>query len=81
MISHIHDSQGATGSSGGAGSSDYFARPTSSTMKAAIIFNGDDQLIQIQVLDDDFEIASSLTSSAITELLSLTGTTANLVSS
>lgn len=81
LISHIHDSQGATGSSGGAGSSDYFARPTSSTMKAAIIFNGDDQLIQIQVLDDDFEIASSLTSSAITELLSLTGTTANLVSS
>ncbi|KAK6462178.1 beta-1,6-N-acetylglucosaminyltransferase [Scheffersomyces coipomensis] len=41
LISHLHDGQGSNGSAqGGGGSQDYFSRPTSGSLAAAVIFQG-----------------------------------------
>lgn len=64
LISHLHDGQGDNGSSqGGGGTQDYFARPTSSSLKAAVIFDGES--ISIVEVDSDFE--SSLSSSDVSD--------------
>ncbi|OBT56948.1 hypothetical protein VE04_03192 [Pseudogymnoascus sp. 24MN13] len=56
------------------GSSDYFARPTSGTMKLAVIFNGADGTANIQKLSDDATFPASLTSDQVTTFLnSVTG--------
>lgn len=70
LISHLHDGQGASSdtSYGGTGSSDYFARPYDSTMKAAVIFQDGD--ISIVVLDDSTSFDSSLSSSTVNTWLS-----------
>ncbi|KAG7194324.1 target of Sbf [Scheffersomyces spartinae] len=54
LICHLHDGQGAApfSNNGGGGSQNYFARPTTGTMKAAVIFTGSD--IHIMEVDDDF---------------------------
>lgn len=52
------------------GDSDYFARPTGSTIKAALIMNGDN--IHIKLLDDDYEFGSSLDESSISDICSTT---------
>ncbi|CDK29777.1 unnamed protein product [Kuraishia capsulata CBS 1993] len=77
LISHIHDGQGDNGSkSGGAGSQDYFDRPTSSSLKAAAIFeNGE---VHIVVLDDDTDFGSSLDSDTVSTWLDVTGGSASL---
>lgn len=51
LTNHLHSGQGSSTStsSGGGGTSDYIARPTSGTMKAAVIFS--DSSITITVLD------------------------------
>lgn len=56
------------------GSSDYFARPTSGTMKLAVIFNGADGTANIQKLSDDATFPSSLSAEQVTTFLgSVTG--------
>lgn len=74
LISHLHDGQGNDGSSqGGGGSQDYFARPTSGSMKAAVIFTGD----EIHVMEvDDFE--EDLSSSTVSKWILKSGSKAQL---
>ncbi|KAH3669286.1 hypothetical protein OGAPHI_001407 [Ogataea philodendri] len=77
LISHLHDGQGDNGSSsGGGGSQDYFARPTSGSMKAAAVFdNGEIHIVQ---LDDDTDFGSSLDSDTVSSWLSQSGSTASV---
>jgi Putative TOS1-like glycosyl hydrolase (DUF2401) len=53
--STIHFNQG-----GGGGASDYFPRPTTSTIKAAVVFNGD-KAVHIQILDDSINFNPTMT--------------------
>ncbi|SMN20944.1 similar to Saccharomyces cerevisiae YBR162C TOS1 Covalently-bound cell wall protein of unknown function [Maudiozyma saulgeensis] len=69
LISHVHDGQGG-------GSQDYFQRPVSSTLKAAVIFHGEDQTIHVVEVDDDF--GSTLSSSTVTGWLNQAGSAAAL---
>lgn len=69
LISHVHDGQGG-------GSQDYFARPVSSTLKAAVIFNGSDKTIHIVEVDDDF--SSTLSSDTVNSWLNTSGSSAVL---
>ncbi|CCF58457.1 hypothetical protein KAFR_0E03050 [Kazachstania africana CBS 2517] len=69
LISHIHDGQGS-------GSEDYFQRPTSSSMKAAVIFNGEDGSIHIVEVSDDF--GSTLSEDTVNGWLEQTGSTVSL---
>lgn len=48
------------------GDSDYFVRPTGSTIKAALIMNGAN--IHIKVLDDSFDFGSSIDASTISDI-------------
>ncbi|KAI0460814.1 hypothetical protein LJB42_001549 [Komagataella kurtzmanii] len=65
LISHLHSGQGNDGSSrGGGGTQDYIARPTSSSLKAAVIFDGGN--VDIVVLDDDTTFGSSLDDATLT---------------
>ncbi|OEJ83073.1 Protein TOS1 [Hanseniaspora osmophila] len=78
LISHIHDGQGKDGSSyGGGGSQDYFTRPTSGTMKAAVIFDSDSSIHIVQ-LDDSVTFGSSLDDSTVEEWLNKSGASATL---
>jgi hypothetical protein len=47
------------------GSSDYIVRPTSSTMKLAVVFSSSNSTIQVQVLPNSTDFTSSLTLSDI----------------
>lgn len=75
LICHLHSGQGKDGSAqGGGGSSDYFQRPTSGSMKAAVIFS--DGEINVVEVDDDF--GSSLDSSTVKSWVSQSGSKATL---
>jgi hypothetical protein len=52
------------------GSSDYLVRPTSGTMKLAVIFNSADATINVQVLPDSTDFSSSLTATQVNGFLS-----------
>ncbi|CAB4255068.1 similar to Saccharomyces cerevisiae YBR162C TOS1 Covalently-bound cell wall protein of unknown function [Maudiozyma barnettii] len=69
LISHVHDGQGG-------GSQDYFQRPVSSTLKAAVIFHGEDQTIHVVEVNDDF--GSTLSSSTVSGWLNQAGSAAAL---
>ncbi|ODV81544.1 uncharacterized protein CANTADRAFT_44147 [Suhomyces tanzawaensis NRRL Y-17324] len=57
-VNHLHDGQGKDGSAqGGGGSSDYFKRPTSGSLKAAVIFV--DSEVHILSVDEDFSATLS----------------------
>ncbi|GAB7354707.1 hypothetical protein MBLNU459_g5124t1 [Dothideomycetes sp. NU459] len=60
------------------GDSDYFSRPTGSTIKAAVILNGSN--IHIKVLDDSFDFGSSLDASTISDICESTLTQSKVVS-
>ncbi|KAL8803925.1 MAG: hypothetical protein Q9182_002892 [Xanthomendoza sp. 2 TL-2023] len=47
------------------GSSDYFQRPDKSTIKAAVLFHGDNQAAHIKILDDRQEFDESLAAEVI----------------
>ncbi|ESZ98134.1 hypothetical protein SBOR_1513 [Sclerotinia borealis F-4128] len=47
------------------GDSDYFVRPTSSTMKLAVVFSSASSTIHIQVLPTNYDFPTSLTTDAI----------------
>jgi hypothetical protein len=75
LICHLHSGQGDNGSAqGGGGSSDYFERPTSGSMKAAVIFS--DGEVNVVEVDDDF--GSSLDSSTVKSWVSESGSKAVL---
>ncbi|CCE65504.1 hypothetical protein TPHA_0L01490 [Tetrapisispora phaffii CBS 4417] len=77
LISHIHDGQGNDGTStGGGGTQDYFTRPTSGTLKAAVIFNSSDQTAHIVEVSDDF--AESLSADTVDSWLAKAGSAAAL---
>ena len=50
------------------GSSDYFNRPTSGTMKLAIIFSSNTSTIHVVVLSDATDFSSSLSTEAIASI-------------
>ncbi len=61
-----------------AGDSDYIQRPTSGTMKLAIVFSSQTSTIHIQVLSDDTEFSASLAASDINNMC--TADSGNVVS-
>lgn len=65
LTSHIHSAQGASSSStvtgGGGGTSNYFARPTSGTMKAAVVITDDAQSMSIIRLDPNTNFDQDIT--------------------
>lgn len=76
-ISHLHDQQGANGSGyGGGGSSDYFARPTSGSMKAAVVFT--EKEVHILEVDESFD--SVLSSSTVQAWIDQSGSIASISS-
>lgn len=76
LISHLHDGQGDAGTAyGGGGSQDYFARPTSGSYKAAVVFTGSD--VHILKVDEDFD--SVLSSDTVQAWIDQDGSTATLV--
>lgn len=69
MISHVHDAQGG-------GTQDYFVRPVDTTLKAAVIFDPDNETIHIVEVDDDF--GASLSASTVNSWLDKAGSSAIL---
>ena len=57
------------------GSSDYFERPTTKSLKAAAVFAGSNSSIHIQILDDGVEFGGSLSQDDVDGFMSLKGTT------
>lgn len=80
LTNHLHDEQGTNTQYGGGGSSDYFARPTSGTMKAAVIFDGDAKTITITKLDDSVSFDSSVSESTVQGWISATSSSSSTVS-
>lgn len=76
MICHLHTSQGAPAGTnyGGGGSQDYFKRPTDGTMKAAVIFSGNQ--IHVQQLDDSTNFDDLLSADTVNNWLSVEGSQA-----
>lgn len=70
LITHLHDKQGGAGG----GSSDYFARPTSGSMKAAVVFT--DSNIHILQVDDAF--GSTLSADTVQAWVDQEGTTVTI---
>ncbi|AMD20782.1 HDR040Cp [Eremothecium sinecaudum] len=77
LIAHVHSGQGDNGNVyGGGGSQDYFTRPTTQSMKAAVIFAGDSKQIHIVKVDGDF--GDTLSSETVMSWLSQEGSLALL---
>lgn len=78
LISHLHDGQGvgSNTNSGGGGSQDYFARPTSGSFKGVVIFTSDE--IHILQVDDDTDFSSSLDADTVNGWLSESGSSASI---
>ncbi|KAL6450594.1 TOS1 Protein TOS1 [Candida maltosa Xu316] len=76
LISHLHDGQGGKDgtNTGGGGSQDYFARPTSGSLKAAVIFTSNE--IHIVQVTEDF--GSSLDEDTVNGWLNQAGSVATI---
>lgn len=71
LTNHLHDAQGTNvASTGGGGSADYFARPTSGTMKAAVVFDASTSSITITQLDPNTSFPSFLSTDTVNDWLS-----------
>ncbi|AET38285.1 Tos1p Ecym_2568 [Eremothecium cymbalariae DBVPG len=80
LITHLHDGQGKDGSqSGGGGTQDYFARPVSTTLKAAAIFDENTQNVHILEVTGDF--GSTISAERVSSWLQTEGSMAVLASS
>jgi hypothetical protein len=53
-----------------AGDSDYFARPTTSTMKLAVVFNSANSTVHLQVLPESAGFSEQLTADEIHKMCS-----------
>ncbi|RPB10099.1 hypothetical protein P167DRAFT_274066 [Morchella conica CCBAS932] len=60
LKTHYHSKQGAVGKYGGGGAPDFFARPYSKPIQAAVVFSGTS--VTIKVLDEDTSFAEALSS-------------------
>lgn len=78
LISHLHSGQGASGgaNNGGGGSQDYFERPYDSTVKAAVVFNGES--ISIVYVDGATDFGSGLSQSVVDSWVNESGSTAQI---
>lgn len=63
------------------GSSDYFTRPTSGTIKIAAVFQASSSTASIKVIDNSTDFGSSLTGSQVTDFVSETEDILGLVTS
>ena len=55
------------------GCSDYFERPTGDSIKAAVVFGGDNSTLHIQILDDGVDFGATLDDGDVEKLISLMG--------
>ncbi|KAK9234849.1 putative TOS1-like glycosyl hydrolase-domain-containing protein [Lipomyces kononenkoae] len=69
MVPTLHDWQGTNNQYGGGGSSDYFVRPTTGTMKAAVLFDGSSMSISLLQLDPSTEFGDSVSADTISQWL------------
>jgi len=65
LTSTIHSWQGTGTEYGGGGCSDYFERPLTGTMKAAILFTQETKTLKISILDDSVEFGPGLVDSLV----------------
>lgn len=72
MVSCLHSKQGGSGMC----NTNYMTRPTSSSMKAAVIFNG--RTIDIQILDDSVSFDSFLDEATVNSWLEVSGAAVTL---
>ncbi|KAK9469141.1 putative TOS1-like glycosyl hydrolase-domain-containing protein [Lipomyces arxii] len=80
LTSHLHTWQGTNTNYGGGGTGDYFTRPTESTMKAAVIFDGSDKAIRLIQLDDATDFGSSIAADVIAGWLAISSTIVSIAS-
>uniref|UniRef100_A0A060TBZ8 glucan endo-1,3-beta-D-glucosidase n=1 Tax=Blastobotrys adeninivorans TaxID=409370 RepID=A0A060TBZ8_BLAAD len=80
LTSHIHSSQGASssGNGGGGGTSDYFERPTSGTLRAAVVFDGDSSTVSISKVDGTGSFSDSYSDSDVSGWSSTQSSKANI---
>ncbi|KAK9323436.1 putative TOS1-like glycosyl hydrolase-domain-containing protein [Lipomyces orientalis] len=80
LTSHLHTWQGTDNNYGGGGTSDYFARPTDSTMKAAILFDGNSKSVYLVELDASTDFGDSVTADSIAQWISSSATVVSIAS-
>lgn len=78
LTTTLHSWQGTGTQYGGGGSSDYFQRPTSGSMLAAIVFSSETQTIQIVTLPAGTTFDAGLSESDVTSWCSTTGASVNI---
>ena len=78
LTNQIHDREGSVG--GGGGSTATLSRPTSGSMKAAVIFNDLNQTIHIVKLPDSATFGGTIESSTISQWLKVSGDQVKLAS-
>ncbi|EGW31278.1 uncharacterized protein SPAPADRAFT_61845 [Spathaspora passalidarum NRRL Y-27907] len=78
LISHLHSGQGASQdtNNGGGGSQDYFVRPTSGSLKAAVVFTGSD--IHIVQVDDSTDFSAGLSADVVNGWVQESGSVASI---
>ncbi|RLV93862.1 Protein TOS1 [Spathaspora sp. JA1] len=78
LISHLHSGQGAAQNtnSGGGGSQDYFVRPTSGSLKAAVVFTGSD--VYIVQVDDSTNFGAGLSADVVNGWIQQPGSVASI---
>ncbi|KAK9365644.1 putative TOS1-like glycosyl hydrolase-domain-containing protein [Lipomyces kononenkoae] len=80
MVPTLHTWQGTNNQYGGGGSSDYFVRPTNGSMKAAIIFDGNNMAINLLELDPSTDFTDSISPDTISQWLATNGTVVQIQS-
>ncbi|KAK9492833.1 putative TOS1-like glycosyl hydrolase-domain-containing protein [Lipomyces doorenjongii] len=80
LTTTLHTWQGTDNTYGGGGTSDYFTRPTDTTMKAAILFDGNSQSIYLLELDSSTDFGDSISADSIAQWLSASDTVISIPS-
>ncbi|KAK9374793.1 putative TOS1-like glycosyl hydrolase-domain-containing protein [Lipomyces chichibuensis] len=80
LTTTLHTWQGTDNTYGGGGTSDYFTRPTDSTMKAAVLFDGNSQSIYLLELDSSTNFDDSISADLIAQWLSASATVISIPS-
>ncbi|KAK9485299.1 putative TOS1-like glycosyl hydrolase-domain-containing protein [Lipomyces starkeyi] len=80
LTTTLHTWQGTDNTYGGGGTSDYFTRPTDSTMKAAVLFDGSSESIYLLELDSSTDFGDSISADLIAQWLSASATVISIPS-
>ncbi|KAK9384467.1 putative TOS1-like glycosyl hydrolase-domain-containing protein [Lipomyces mesembrius] len=80
LTTTLHTWQGTNNAYGGGGSSDYFTRPTDTTMKAAVLFDGNSKSIYLLELDSSTDFGDSISADLIAQWLSVSATVISIPS-